>query len=78
MKKRRPGRGRQCSAKGRKRQLASLTAEEQVQITRHTGFDATSIRSRPLNLPLRDTVLELKMPAGYQGALYIRDLAYAQ
>ena len=36
----------------------------------------TSTSFRPLDLPLRDTVLELKVPAGYEGALYIRDLAH--
>ena len=38
----------------------------------------TSTSFRPLDLPLRDTVLELKVPAGYEGALYIRDLAHPQ
>ena len=39
-------------------------------------FTSTSIRQ--LGLPGRDTVIELHVPAGYQGALYIRDLAHPQ
>lgn len=38
----------------------------------------TSTSFRRLGLPGRDTVIELKAPAGYQGALYIRDLAHPQ
>ena len=45
-------------------------------VINHSIFTSTSFR--PLNLPLRDTVLELKVPAGYKGALYIRDLAHPQ
>ena len=39
-------------------------------------FSSTSFRQ--LGLPGRDTVIELHVPAGYQGALYIRDLAHPQ
>lgn len=35
----------------------------------------TSTSFRKLGLPGRDTVIELKVPAGHQGALYIQDLA---
>ena len=35
----------------------------------------TSTSFRQLGLQARDTVIELKAPAGHQGALYIRDLA---
>ncbi len=38
----------------------------------------TSTGFRQLGLPGRDTVIELHVPAGYQGALYIRDLAHPQ
>ena len=38
----------------------------------------TSTSFRQLGLPGRDTVIELHVPAGYQGALYIRDLAHPQ
>ena len=38
----------------------------------------TSTSFRQLGLPGRDTVIELHVPAGYQGALYIRDLAHTQ
>ena len=38
----------------------------------------TSPSFRQLGLPGRDTVIELHVPAGYQGALYIRDLAHPQ
>lgn len=38
----------------------------------------TSTSFRQLGLPGRDTVIELHVPAGYHGALYIRDLAHPQ
>lgn len=38
----------------------------------------TSTSFRQLGLPGRDAVIELHVPAGYQGALYIRDLAHPQ
>lgn len=38
----------------------------------------TSTSFRQLGLAGRDTVIELHVPAGYQGALYIRDLAHPQ
>ena len=38
----------------------------------------TSTSFRQLGLPGRDTVIELHVPAGYQGALYIRDRAHPQ
>lgn len=38
----------------------------------------TSTSFRQLGLAGRDTVIELKVPAGYRGALYIRDLAHPQ
>lgn len=46
------------------------------QVIHNRIFTSTSFR--PLGLPGRDTVMELKVPAGYQGALYIRDLAHPQ
>ena len=38
----------------------------------------TSTSFRQLGLPGRDTVIELHVPAGHHGALYIRDLAHPQ
>ena len=68
--------------------LSYLQFEDGITATRETIQDRlnlvinnsifTSTSFRPLDLPLRDTVLELKVPAGYKGALYIRDLAHPQ
>lgn len=68
--------------------LSYLQFEDGIIATRETIQDRlnlvinnsifTSTSFRPLDLPLRDTVLELKVPAGYKGALYIRDLAHPQ
>jgi len=46
------------------------------RIITNSIFSSTSFRQ--LGLPGRDTVIELHVPAGYQGALYIRDLAHPQ
>ena len=46
------------------------------RIITNSIFSSTSFRQ--LGLPGRDTVIELHVPAGYQGALYMRDLAHPQ
>lgn len=72
----------------RETSLSFLQFEDGVSATKESIADHlnriiynpifTSTSFRPLDLPLRDTVLELKVPAGYKGALYIRDLAHPQ
>lgn len=72
----------------RETSLSFLQFEDGVSATKESIADHlnriiynpifTSTSFRPLDLSLRDTVLELKVPAGYKGALYIRDLAHPQ
>lgn len=72
----------------RETSLSFLQFEDGVSATKESIADHlnriiynpifTSTSFRPLDLPLRDTVLELKVPAGYKGALYVRDLAHPQ
>lgn len=72
----------------RETSLSFLQFEDGVSATKESIADHlnriiynpifTSTSFRPLDLPLRDTVLELKVPAGYKGVLYIRDLAHPQ
>lgn len=72
----------------RETSLSFLQFEDGVSATKESIADHlnriiynpifTSTSFRPLDLSLRDTVLELKVPADYKGALYIRDLAHPQ
>ena len=68
--------------------LSFLELDSGTQLTRDNLLDSvgqiihnrifTSTSFRQLGLLGRDTVIELHVPAGYQGALYIRDLALPQ